>query len=134
MAADAVLRLVHNVLDGLVVNEAVIARAVADYLPFIATENLMMEAVKRGADRQQVHEIIRVASMAATAKVKAGEACDLVERLAAEPTFGLSAADIEAVLDPALYIGRCPEQVDRYLAEVAPRVEGVVPRKVDIDV
>ena len=134
LAADAILRLVRNVSDGLVVNEAIIARAVEEYLPFIATENLMMEAVKRGGDRQQIHEIIRVASMQATARMKAGEPCDLVERLAAEPTFGLTAEEIGAMLDPADYIGRSVEQVEGYLAKLAPITAGVVTSKVDITV
>ena len=134
LAADAVLRLVANVSDGLVVNEAVIAKAVETYLPFIATENLMMEAVKKGGDRQAIHEIIRVASMGATAKMKAGEACDLVERLAAEPTFGLTAEEIKAKLCPADYTGRSAEQVTAFLAAIAPITEGVTPKKTDIQV
>lgn len=134
LAADAVLRLVQNVLDGLVVNEAVIAKAVDTYLPFIATENLMMEAVKKGGDRQAVHEIIRVASMQATAHMKAGEPCDLVERLAAEPTFGLTAEEIKATLSPEAFIGRSVEQVERYLAKLAPITAGAEVGKVDIQV
>jgi adenylosuccinate lyase len=134
LAADAVLRLVQNVADGLVVNEAIIAKAVEEYLPFIATENLMMEAVKKGGDRQAVHEIIRVASMQATARMKAGERCDLVSRLAAEPTFGLTAEEIASTLDPALYIGRSAEQVTAYLAKVAALIGDVKTDKVDINV
>ena len=76
-------------------------RTVREYLPFIATENLMMEAVKRGGDRQALHEIIRTCSMAATARMKEGEPCDLLRRLAAEPAFGMTEAEMEAVLDPA---------------------------------
>ena len=82
-----------------------------DYLPFIATENLMMAAVKRGGDRQQLHEIIREASMAETAKMKNGESWDLVVQLAARPEFGMRAEEIRAELTPSRYIGRCPEQV-----------------------
>ena len=82
-----------------------------DYLPFIATENLMMAAVKRGGDRQQLHEIIREASMAETAKMKNGETWDLVAQLAARPEFGMRAEEIRAELTPSRYIGRCPEQV-----------------------
>ena len=74
----------------------------------------MMEAVKRGGDRQQLHEIIRTHSMAATARMKEGLSCDLLERLAGDPAFGLSLEEIRSVLDPKLYIGRCPEQVERY--------------------
>ena len=134
LAADAVLRLTQNVLDGLVVNEAVIAKTVEEYLPFIATENLMMEAVKKGADRQAVHEIIRVASMQATARMKAGEKCDLVERLAAEPTFGLSVEEIKSTLTPAAFIGRSVEQVEAYLAEIAPITAGAEVKRVNIQV
>jgi len=134
LAVDAVLRLVQNVVDGLVVNEAVVARAVADYLPFIATENLMMEAVKKGGDRQRIHEVIRVASMQATKLVKEGSPCDLVERLAACADFGMTAAEIEALLAPSLYIGRCPQQVEAYLAVVAPLVAQAKRRKVNIEV
>ena len=84
----------------------------------------MMEGVKRGGDRQALHEIIRTCSMAATARMKEGEPCDLLSRLAAEPAFGMTEAEMEAVLDPKLYIGRCPEQVDAFLAQVRPLLSG----------
>ena len=84
LCADAVLRLAQNVTEKLHVNDKIIESTVAEYLPFIATENLMMEAVKRGGDRQEVHEIIRKCSMEATKKMKNGEKCDLPARLAAE--------------------------------------------------
>ena len=124
LCADAILRLAQNVTDGLHVNEKIVDRTCREYLPFIATENLMMEGVKRGGDRQQLHEIIRTCSMAATAKMKEGEPCDLLSRLAAEPAFGMTEAEMEAVLDPKLYIGRCPEQVDAFLAQVRPLLSG----------
>ena len=111
LATDGVLRLVQNVAGGLHVNEKIVEKFVRDYLPFIATENLMMAAVKRGGDRQQLHEIIREASMEATAKMKNGESWDLVAQLAAVPAFGMTAEEIRAELTPARYIGRCPEQV-----------------------
>ncbi len=120
LCADAILRLGRNVTGGLRVNEKVVARTLREYLPFIATENLLMEAVKRGGDRQALHEIIRQKSMEATARMKEGEACDLLERLASEQSFGLSAEEMERVLDPSLYIGRCPEQVTAYLDKVRP--------------
>ena len=91
---------------------------VREYLPFIATENLMMEAVKRGGNRQELHEIIRTNSMAATTQMKEGNKCDLLARLAAEPAFGMTEEEMEAVLTPSAYIGRCPEQVDAFLAQV----------------
>ena len=120
LCADAVLRLAQNVTDGLHVNARIVDRTVREYLPFIATENLMMEGVKRGGNRQELHEIVRTCSMAATARMKEGEPCDLLDRLAAEPAFGISRAELEELMDPSNYIGRCPEQVDAYLAEVEP--------------
>lgn len=125
LCADAILRLAQNVTQGLVVNEKVIEKTVKEYLPFIATENLMMEAVKQGGDRQQIHEIIRRCSMEATAKMKSGEACDLLERLAAEKEFTLTAAEMEEVLKPQLYIGRCPQQVENLVAKVRPLLDGL---------
>ena len=120
LCADAILRLAQNVTDGLHVNEKVVDATVREYLPFIATENLMMEAVKRGGNRQELHEIIRTNSMAATAQMKEGNKCDLLARLAAEPAFGMTEEEMEAVLTPSAYIGRCPEQVDAFLAQVRP--------------
>ena len=92
LCADAVLRLLQNVSGGLRVNEKIVDKTVREYLPFIATENLLMEAVKRGGDRQQLHEIIRRCSMEATARMKDGGDCDLLSRLAACPEFGMSEA------------------------------------------
>ncbi|MDD7674419.1 MAG: adenylosuccinate lyase, partial [Oscillospiraceae bacterium] len=117
LCCDAVLRLAQNVTDGLHVNEKIVERTVREYLPFIATENLMMEAVKRGGDRQQLHEIIRRCSMEATARMKNGESCDLLERLAKEKEFTLTQEEMESLLTPSAYIGRCPEQVERFLRE-----------------
>ena len=120
LCADAVLRLCQNVTNGLHVNEKIVDRAIREYLPFLATENIMMEAVKRGGDRQELHEKIRQHSMAATARMKEGESCDLLDRLAADPAFGMTRAELDAVMEPSLYIGRCKEQVERLLAEYAP--------------
>ena len=122
LCADAILRLAQNVTDGLHVNEKIIDKTVREYMPFMATENLLMEAVKRGGDRQQLHEIIRKCSMEATARMKNGEDCDLLSRLAAEPAFGLTEAEMQAVLDPSLYIGRSAEQVDTLIAKVKPLI------------
>ena len=124
LCADAILRLARNVTDGLRVNEKIIEKTVREYLPFIATENLLMEAVKRGGDRQRLHEIIRRCSMEATARMKEGGECDLLARLAAEKEFGLTAGDMDRILEPGLYIGRCPEQVSRFLEKVAPLLAG----------
>ncbi len=117
LAADGILRIMQNVTAGLHVNEAIVAKSVSDYLPFIATENLLMAAVRRGGDRQKVHEIIRRASMEATACMKRGESWDLVAALAAEPAFGMCAEDIRAELQPMRYIGRCPQQVAAFTAK-----------------
>ena len=114
LACDGILRLMQNVTKGLHVNEKIVARFVSEYLPFIATENLLMAAVKHGGDRQQVHEIIRKASMEATAQMKNGERWDLIAALAAEPAFGMTEAEIKSHMDPANYIGRCPEQVHAF--------------------
>ena len=115
LCADAILRLAQNVTNGLHVNENIVEKTVREYLPFIATENLMMEGVKRGGNRQELHEIIRKCSMDATAKMKNGEKWDLLSDLAEYPEFGMTKQEMEAVLDPTRYIGRCPEQVDRFL-------------------
>ena len=120
LCADAVLRLCQNVTNGLRVNERIIDRAIREYLPFLATENIMMEAVKRGGDRQALHEKLRQHSMAATARMKEGEPCDLPDRLAADPAFGMTRAELDAVMEPALYTGRCEAQVLRFLDECAP--------------
>ena len=120
LATDGVLRLVQNVTKGLHVNEKIVEKLVRDYLPFIATENLMMAAVKRGGDRQQLHEIIRRHSMAATARMKEGLPCDLLDRLAGDTAFSLSRKELEALMEPQRYIGRCPQQVQRFLDACAP--------------
>ena len=124
LATDAILMLFLNVSNGLVVYPAVISRHIRDELPFMATENIMMEAVKRGGDRQDLHEKIRQHSMAAGARVKVdGEANDLLERIAADPSFGLAKDDLDALLDANLYIGRSPDQVTEFLRDwVAPAI------------
>ena len=133
LCADAILRLAQNVTDGLHVNEKVVAKTVWEYLPFIATENLMMEAVKRGGDRQQLHEIIRRCSMEATARMKEGLSCDLLERLAKEPAFGMTREELEALLKPENYTGRCARQVDTYLESLRPMLEGLNRENARID-
>ena len=133
LCADAILRLAQNVTDGLHVNEKIVEKTVKDYLPFIATENLMMEAVKKGGDRQQLHETIRKCSMEATAKMKNGEECDLLSRLAAEKEFGLTEEEMNTLLTPSAYIGRCPEQVDAFLGKIKPLLVGVSHENTEID-
>ena len=134
LCADAILRLARNVTNGLHVNEKMVAKAVNEFLPFMATENLLMEAVKRGGNRQELHEIIRRCSMEATAKMKDGEGCDLLERLAAEPQFNLTESDMNEIMQPELYIGRCVGQVERLLAKIRPLIEGIAEGSAEIDV
>ena len=133
LCADAVLRLAQNVTNGLHVNEKIVEKTVREYLPFIATENLMMEGVKRGGNRQELHEIIRTCSMDATAKMKNGESWDLLADLAKHPAFGMTHGEMQQVLDPARYIGRCPEQVERFLAQVRPVIADVSGEQAQID-
>ena len=133
LCADAILRLAQNLTDGLHVNEKIVEKTVKDYLPFIATENLMMEAVKKGGNRQQLHETIRKCSMEATAKMKNGEECDLLSRLAAEKEFGLTEEEMNTLLTPSAYIGRCPEQVDAFLGKIKPLLVGVSHENTEID-
>lgn len=117
LAVDGILEILTNVLDGLVVYPKVIAAHVASELPFMATENILMAAVKAGGDRQQLHEKIRQHSVAAAAQVKQeGKANDLIERLKGDAS--LAKVDFRKVLSPRDYIGRCPEQVDEFVREV----------------
>ena len=122
LAADAVLSLVINVVDGLVVNTAVIDRDLRRELPFMATEHIMMDCVKRGGDRQELHERIRTHSMDAARRVKQEDGVnDLLERIAGDPAFGVTLPELEAVLEPSRYVGRAPEQTAEFLREeVAP--------------
>ena len=125
LCCDAVLRLAQNVTDGLHVNEKIVERTVREYLPFMTSENLMMEAVKRGGNRQELHEIIRACSMEATARMKNGESCNLLELLSQRKEFGMTPEEMGALLDPKLYVGRCPQQVDAFLETVDPLIAGV---------
>ncbi len=116
LAVDAILNIYLDVAGGLVVYPNMISKHLDEELPFMCTENIMMEAVKRGADRQAVHEAIRVHSMEAAANVKMnGGRNDLLERIAADPLFDLDTAVLKELLDPSLYVGRAPEQVSDYL-------------------
>lgn len=134
LCADAILRLAQNVTDGLHVNEKIVEKTVREYLPFIATENLMMEGVKNGGDRQQLHEIIRTCSMDATAKMKNGERWDLLADLAGHPEFGMTKQEMEAVLDPMLYTGRCAEQVESYVKKIAPLIADIDREQAEINI
>lgn len=117
LAVDAILNIYANVASGLVVHEKVIAKHVQEELPFMATENIMMDAVKRGGDRQAIHERIRQLSLEAGYTVKElGLPNDLIDRIAADPMFGLTREELAAHLDSKAYIGRCPEQVDEFIS------------------
>ena len=117
--------LVLNVVDGLVVYPKVIEKRLRSELPFMATENIMMDAVKNGGNRQEMHEEIRQLSMKAGANVKEnGLENNLLELISEDPKFGLSLEDLEKTMDPAKYVGRSPRQVEVYLRdEVKPVLE-----------
>jgi adenylosuccinate lyase len=137
LGTDGVLRLAGNIAGGLVVNGDVIARNVADVLPYMATENILMAAVAKGGDRQALHERIRRHSLAVADRLKKGGGPnDLAERLRADPAF--AAVDFGPVTDPARYTGRAAKQVDEFIGqEVAPiqqRYANVVPPEADLSV
>jgi adenylosuccinate lyase len=116
LAVDGILEILTNVLDGLVVYPKVIAARVDSELPFMATENILMAAVKAGGNRQQLHEEIRKHSHEAAAQVKQlGKPNDLIERLKANKAF--SKVDFKTVMNPKSYIGRAPQQVDEFIKE-----------------
>lgn len=120
LAVDAILNIYMNVSADMVVYEQVVRRRVMEKLPFMATENIMMESVKRGGNRQELHELLRVHSHAAAAKVKLeGGQNDLIDRIANDPAIPLTRQEIEATLDPAAFIGRSVSQVDSFLKDVA---------------
>ena len=119
LAADAILNILLNVSDGLVVYPKVVRARVMAELPFMASENIMMKAVKKGGDRQELHERLRTHAVAAAAVVKQeGLPNDMIARVEADPAFGLSREEIEAELSPEAFTGRAPQQVEEYLAEV----------------
>ena len=122
LAVDAILNIYLNVASGLVVHPKVIEKHVLEELPFMASENIMMDAVMRGGDRQELHERIRVLSQEAGRNVKdLGLSNNLIDLIAADPAFGMTREELTAHLEPSRYIGRCPEQVDEFLAnEVQP--------------
>ena len=116
LAIDGVLDLCLNVVDGLVVYDKVITKRLMSELPFMATENIMMDAVKKGGDRQELHEKIRKLSMEAGAHVKQeGLENNLLELIAADPAFGLTLEELQASMDPSKYVGRSPRQVEKFL-------------------
>ena len=139
LTADAVLELVLNVADGLVVYPKTIAAHIKKELPFMATENILMDAVLKGGNRQELHEKIRAHSMEAARLVKEeGAENDLLRRIAADPAFGLGDADLDRLLEPRLYVGRAPEQTAEYVETVRKDIlepnEDVLGRISDISV
>ena len=118
LATDGILELCLNVVDGLVVNDKVITKHLMSELPFMATENIMMDAVKAGGDRQEMHEEIRRLSMEAGKHVKQeGKENDLLDLIAADPKFNTTKEALEAKMNPADYVGRSPRQVEVYLRD-----------------
>ena len=119
LAIDGILDLYLNVVDGLVVYDKVITQRFMKEIPFMATENIMMDAVAAGGNRQELHEKIRTYSMEAGAVVKKeGKENDLVDRIAKDPAFGMSKEQIEALLEPKNFVGRAPEQTKEFIEEV----------------
>ena len=125
LAVDAILNIYENVSAGLVVHEKVIEKHILEELPFMASENIMMDAVKKGGDRQQLHERIRVHALEAGHNVKdLGLNNNLIDLIAEDPLFGMSREELVAHMEPSRYIGRCPQQVDDFIAEfIAPVLE-----------
>lgn len=124
LAVDAILNIMMNVTDGIVVFPEMIKRRLMAKLPFMATENIMMRAVENGGNRQELHEGLRQHSHAAAAQVRAGGENDLPERIANDPAFKITKEEIEALLIPENYVGRAPEQTEEFLAEfVKPLLE-----------
>ena len=130
LAVDAILSIYENVASGIKVYEKVIESHVAQELPFMATENILMDAVKKGGDRQQLHEKIRLHSIAAGAVVKEqGLPNDLLSRIAADPSFGLSEQELRASVEAGAYVGRAPAQVTEFLAQ---QVQPVLKKYADL--
>ncbi len=124
LSLDGALVLAENVAQGLVVHPAVVARNLDEHLPFMATETILMDATARGGDRQELHERIRRHAHAAALEMKQGRPADLVRRIAGDDAFGLDETALDALMDARRFVGRAPEQVDRFLdAEVAPLLD-----------
>ena len=136
MAIDAILGIYINVTSGLVVYPKVVESRIIKELPFIASENIMMGLVKKGGDRQEIHDKIRVHSIAAGKRVKEeGLENDMIERICNDPTLDITLEEIKEILVPSKYIGRCVEQVENFLAnDVDPLLAGVDGIKVDLAV
>lgn len=123
LATDAILLLCIDITSNIVVYPKVIEKRLKDQLPFVATENILMEAVERGGNRQQLHEVIREESMAAVKRIKNGEPGELIENLALREEIPMTLEELEKTLDPSQYIGCSVEQVENYLRkEVYPKI------------
>ena len=124
LAVDAILNIYLNVASGLIVHPKVIEKHIMEELPFMASENIMMDAVLRGGDRQELHEEIRVMSIEAGKNVKdLGLSNNLIDLIAQNPKFGMSKEELMVHMKPEAYIGRCPQQVDEFLKnDVAPAI------------
>lgn len=139
LATDAILEIYINVTDGLVVYPRMIEKRLMSELPFMATENIMMEAVKHGGDRQELHEKIRVHSMAAGKVVKQdGGENDLLERIANDPAFGVTLEQLNEIMKPELYVGRAPQQteefVENYIKPITEKYSDVLGMSVEVKV
>jgi len=118
LSCDAILTIYLNVVGGMRVYPAMIGKRLASELPFMATENILMEAVKRGGDRQVLHEKIREYARQAAAEVKRGEENRLLEMIAADQSFKMTADDVSRIMDPSEFVGRAPQQVEQFLKDV----------------
>jgi adenylosuccinate lyase len=124
LTLDGVLVLAENVATGLVVHEAVVARNLDEHLPFMATETILMHATAAGGDRQELHERIRRHALAAAGEMNEGRPADLVARIAGDAAFGLDDEAVRGLIDARRFVGRAPEQVDRFLeVHVGPVLE-----------
>jgi adenylosuccinate lyase len=138
LTTDAILRVLHNIADGLQVFPAMVQKNLNEELPFMASEAILMEAVKRGGDRQELHERLRIHSReATTAILESGEANPFLDLVAADPEVPLDRAELDALMDSTRFIGRAPEQVAEYLRDhVRPLLEaaGELPEAHDLKV
>ena len=134
LAADAILNIMLNVTDGLVVYPKVVRSRLMAELPFMASENIMMQAVEKGGNRQELHERLRQHAIAAGKVVKEeGLPNDMVDRIAADPAFGLTKEEITAGLVPENFVGRAPQQVEEFLAHVLQPIFDASPEALDMN-
>ncbi len=135
LAVDGILSLVVNILSGMTVYPGVIRRHLNDELPFIATENILMHCVKKGKDRQVLHEAIRTHSVAAAKAIKEhGADNDLIDRLAADPSFGATKEELLGIISQGGFTGRAAQQTEEYLAAVRELLSGYEQSEVDVSV